>query len=91
MHNKNRVEYKSNSDLIAKAVNAYFTKNNSDIEQIIKRCFAEVISGMEIVGKKASVVSDSENVAWNFIGGDKPDVDNDLIAEIYQNNKQSAK
>ena len=46
---------------------------------------------MEIVGKKSYAVSDSENVAWNFIGGDKPDVDNDLIAEIYQNNKQSAK
>ena len=91
LHNKSRIEYKSNSDLIAKAVNAYFNKNNSDIEQIIKRCFAEVISGMEIVGKKASFVSDSENVSWDFIGGDKPDVDNDLIAEIYQNNKQPAK
>lgn len=75
LRNKNRIEYKSNSDFIAKAVNAYCNKNHSDIEQIIKRCFAEVMADMTISTKETPVFADSEDIAWDFIGGDKPDID----------------
>lgn len=74
LQNKSKSDYKSNSDFIVKAVNAYGGEKPHDMEQVIKRCFAEVMADMEISRKESSVPSESEDIAWDFIGGDKPDI-----------------
>lgn len=75
LRNKNRLEYKSNSDLIAKAVNAYCGEDKADMKRVIKNCFAELMANMEISRKETVISMDGEDVAWDFIGGDKPDTD----------------
>lgn len=73
LQKRDKVKYRSNSDYVIKAITAFGGEGISDIERIIKKCFEEFMSDISVSRKE--VKDADEDIAWEFIGGEKPEIE----------------
>ena len=74
LQKKDRRKYRSNTEYLIKAILSLSGEQSQNLEQVVKQCFAECISGINISLKETPTELDDDDVAWDFIGGDKPDM-----------------
>ena len=74
LQKRDRRKYHSNTEYLIKAILSLNGEQSQNIEQMVKQCFAEYISGINISLKETPTELSDDDVAWDFIGGDKPDM-----------------
>lgn len=74
LQKRDRCKYHSNTEYMIKAILSLDGEQSQNLEYVVKQCLAECISGINISLKEIPTELDDDDVAWDFIGCDKPDI-----------------